>query len=282
MTLTRASLWIYTAAVAAFLVLPLIVIVPLSFSAGQYFVFPPPGLSLRWYEEFFSSEAWMRSLVQSLELALATMSIAVLAGSAAAFPLVRHDFAGRRLILLLVVSPLVVPQIVIALGLYILLLPMGLTDRLWTLALGESVLTIPFATLLIATGLRNLDRGLEDAAASLGASPLQVLRRVVLPGLRPSLVTAMAFTFIFSLNDLLIPLFIGSPNFVPLPVMVWTQFLQSQNLAPVVPSVLWLLCTLALLALIIAQQPGARAARNRVRAVRREGGSVRVEGTATV
>lgn len=233
--------------ICAFVLFPLLVIIPLSFSSSPYLIFPPPGWSLQWYANFFTDPTWTSSTVQSLEIAVASMVIATSVGAAAAFPLVRREFPGKRVALVFIASPLVVPEIVIAIGLYIVVLPIGVGDTWWAVALGQSVLTVPVATLIVAASLRNFDRSLEDAALSLGANHYRTIRHVTLPVIRPAIVVTMAFTFIFSLNDLLIPLFIASITVVPLPVRIWTDIRSFLDLTTLSISVMWFCLALMML-----------------------------------
>ena len=251
----------FVIAAFGFLVLPLVVIVPLSFTSERHLVFPPPGWSLQWYEALLQNSAWRESAADTLVVAVATVVISTVIGTLAAFPLVRQRIRGRTLLLLFVASPIVVPEITIAIGIFFTAFPLGLTDRWWSVAAPMSVLTVPVSTLIIASALRGFDRTLEDAAASLGASPFHVLFRVTLPLLLPAIASAAVFSFIFAANNLLIPLFMGSVEVVPLAVRMWVVIRSSLDLAVLSLGVLWVVFAGVLFGLLEA----ARRAESRMR-----------------
>lgn len=252
----RALLFLYTGLVIAGLLLPLIVVIPLSFTSDNHLIFPPPGWSVQWYRSLFTSAEWLNSMLQSLQIAVVCMLVSTIVGTLAAFPLVRRDFRGRLLLLIFIASPLIVPEIAVAIGLFFVALSVKLTDQWVMVALGESIFEVPITTLVVAAALRNFDQSLEDAAMSLGASPLRVLRYVTLPSITPAIVTAMAFSFIFSLNDLLIPLFLGSLRVVPLPIRIWSEIRSSVNLTVLAVSVVWFVA--AFLILLVVQMAARR------------------------
>ena len=120
---TRYALWIYVTLVLVFLMAPILIIVPLSFSAGSFLYFPLPGLSLRWYADFFTSDLWLPSLRNSLIVGIGATILATLLGTLAAFGFWRARFAGRRLLFALLLSPQVVPLIIVAVGVYFAFAP---------------------------------------------------------------------------------------------------------------------------------------------------------------
>lgn len=252
--LGKGALYLTVSCVVAFLIGPLLLLIPMSFSDSAYLIFPPEEWSFRWFRSFFNSSTWQASTIQSVQIATGTMLISTVSGLMAAFPLVRRDFRGKGSLMVTLASPLILPEVSIALGIYVVTLPLGLTDRWWMVSFAQCVLTIPFATIIIAAGLSGIDTRIEEAASSLGARPWLVVWKITLPLLRPSIVTAMAFTFIFSVNDLLIPLFLGSVDVVPLPVRIWGDLRTRLDLTTLAISVMWFFAAFVVLAIIGMQR----------------------------
>src|SRR5690606_29170410 len=167
-----------------FLVAPIVIILLLAFSDAPFLQFPPPAFSLRWFENYFARPDWMAATLNSRGAAVGPMVAATIAGTLAAIALVRLNFPGRGAILALLVSPAVVPTIVLAIGLYYVLARVGLVGSTIGLVVGHSVLAIPYVVIVMSGALRGLDPMLERAAQTLGASPVTAFRRIALPQLR--------------------------------------------------------------------------------------------------
>lgn len=226
-----------------FLLLPLVLVIPLSFTSSKYMVLPPPGWSLRWYRNFLENPIWRDSLYQSLRIATLSMFISTSLGTAASFPLVRTTFPGARLLLLLLISPIVVPQIVIAIGNYFVALPLGLTDHWWVIALAQSVISVPVVVIIMTAALKGFDHNLEFAALSLGASPIQALSRVTLPLIAPAIVTSAIFSFMWSFDNFIVPLFLGGITVFTLPLRIWGSMRSSLDITMLAVSTILLLVT---------------------------------------
>jgi putative spermidine/putrescine transport system permease protein len=218
-TLLRA----YVTLAVGFLLAPLVVVYVLSFSSSPFLVFPPPGFSWQWYEKFFASAEWRSALLMSLGLATAVASLSVVVGSAGAFGLVRGLFPGKRLAFLLLIAPLLVPIIVVALSLYVSMADLGLLGDFSGLLIGHLVVAIPYVVIILVSGIRGLDRTLEHAAATLGAAPAAVLRKIVLPTLTPALATAWVVSFLHSFDELLVTLFLLGRQTPTLPIKMWSD-----------------------------------------------------------
>jgi putative spermidine/putrescine transport system permease protein len=210
-------------AVLAFLILPVLVVVPLSFSSARYLSFPPPGFSLQWYGNFFGREAWTGAAWLSLWVGLATTVCAVLLGVPAALGLVRGRFPGQRLAYALVLSPIVAPGIIVAVGTYYVYAGFGMVGRPVALVVAHTCLAVPFVVINVAAGLAGVDRRLEQAALSLGATPLGAFRQVTLPLIRPGLLAGAIFAFVTSFDELLVALFLSGTTAVTLPRRMWEQ-----------------------------------------------------------
>ncbi|HUE11375.1 MAG TPA: ABC transporter permease subunit [Steroidobacteraceae bacterium] len=221
--LARTLLRAYVVLAAIFLILPLIIIYILSFSSSPFLIFPPPGFSWQWYEKFFSDPDWQSALFMSLKLAAATATVSVVVGASSAFGLVRGTFAGKQVLLLFLIAPLLVPVVVVALSLYVSLSHLHLLGTFLGLVIGHMVITVPYAVVISVAAVRGLDVNLEHAASTLGAAQPVVQRRVVLPQLAPALGTAWILCFLTSLDELLITLFLLGRQTETLPIRMWSD-----------------------------------------------------------
>jgi putative spermidine/putrescine transport system permease protein len=212
-----AGLALLTALVLVFLVAPILIIVPLSFSSGSFFYYPLPGFSLRWYQDFFSSTFWLPSVWNSLIVGTAATLLATLLGTLAALGMWRARFPGQGLILAVAISPMVVPVIIVAVGVYFAFAPLGLTDGYAGLILAHTTLAVPFVVVTVLATLAGFDRTLLRAAASLGARPLTAFRRVTLPLILPGVASGAVFAFAASFDEVVVALLIAGPGQRTLP-----------------------------------------------------------------
>jgi putative spermidine/putrescine transport system permease protein len=258
----RAALWAFTAAILAFLILPLVVVIPVSFSPSAMLQFPPPSLSLRWYRDLFDGPFWLEALWLSVRLGAAVAVLATAVGLAAAFALARFITAGRRLIRTLVLSPLILPVIVTAMALFDVMSRLDLVGTFWGLLLSHTVLALPFPVIILEGALKAVDPHLEEAARTLGASRLQTLRRVTVPLIVPSLLGAALFAFMASWDEVVIVLFVGGALLQTLPVKMF-EFLTT-SVRPTVASASTLLIAALLVGMlaiqmgVLARRPGRR------------------------
>lgn len=207
--------------VIAVLILPIIVVMIISFSSASYLTFPPPGFSLRWYEQFFSDTNWMRAFWSSALIATVSAVIAVGLGTCAALGIVRGNVRGKSAIMLLLVSPIIVPPVVLGLSLYTLFLRFDLIGSVFGLAAAHAIGGLPIVVVILAAALQGVDTRLEQAASVHGASSLTVLRLVTLPAIAPGLAAATFFAFLHSFDELVLTLFLSSAQLKTLPLMLW-------------------------------------------------------------
>jgi putative spermidine/putrescine transport system permease protein len=231
-------------AVYGFLVLPSLIIVPMSFGDKDEFQFPPQSLSLYLYEKYFFESNWMDATFVSLKVAVATTVLSLLLGVGAAYGLARSDFRGRKFLTLFLLSPMFVPVIVIALGLYLYLGSAHLTGTTLALVVGHTVLTLPFVIVTVLAGIRHVDRNLEVAATVMGASRWTVLRRVTLPLLRPTILVAALFSFLTSFDEVVVSYFIAHVQQQTLPVKMYSSI--HWEISPVLAAISALLTALSL------------------------------------
>src|SRR5262249_8955569 len=181
-----------------FLIAPGVIIVIVPFRGADYLRFPPPSLSLRWYQRFFGIAAWRQSIGVSVQVALLTMVFATVLGFLASMALVRGRFRGKGVVYAFLLSPTIVPTIITAIGLYFFFVRLKATASILAMALGHTVLALPVVVIIIAATLQGFDVRFEQAAQSLGASRLTALRRVTLPLIMPGVLSAALFAFLTS------------------------------------------------------------------------------------
>jgi putative spermidine/putrescine transport system permease protein len=225
--------------VALFLIAPIAIVVPMSFSTAISFEFPPPGYSLGYYAKYFSSEEWLEPTLNSLVIALGAMVFTMLLVVPAALGYVRYRFRGKSLVNLLIMAPLVVPHVVSALAYYGFLGRARLTGTLLGVIVAHGVLAVPVAFLVIAATLKGFDRNLERAAMSSGAGPFRTFFHVTLPVLRPGMLVGALFAFLSSFNEAVVVIFIGGRQAATLPKKMYESIrLESDPVIAVVSTLL--------------------------------------------
>ena len=237
-------------AVIVTLILPILAVMLISFSSASYLTFPPPGFSLRWYDKFFSDPNWMSAFGKSSLIALVSAAISVVLGASAAIGIVRSEIRGKAVIMLLLVSPLIVPPVVLGLSLYSLFLRFDLIGSIVGLASAHAIGGIPLVVIIVSAALQGVDRRLEQAAAVHGASPLTVFTTVTLPAIAPGLAAAAFFAFLHSFDELVLSLFLSSAQLKTLPLMLWADI--NYQLNPVLAVVSSLEVLLVVVGLVLA------------------------------
>jgi putative spermidine/putrescine transport system permease protein len=212
-----------TVLVLAFLTLPMLAVLWLSFSPTELLRFPPRGISLRWYADFFANERWVLATRNSLVVASATMAVATVLGTAAALGLHLGRFRGRAVLVALLTLPMVTPFIVTAAAMFFAFSLVGLAGTLPGLVLGHTVVAVPFVLVSVLASLATFDGTLLRAAASLGAPPLMAFRRVLLPRIWPGVAAGAVFAFATSLDEFVITLFLAGPGQFTLPRQMYAN-----------------------------------------------------------
>lgn len=211
--ITHANrLWLYALVtlIALFLVVPCLLVIPMSFSAGEYLEFPPHELSLRWYEAFLGSADWRRALVVSLKAAVLTTIFATILGTAAAWGIQRTTGIFAKGLRGFFMLPMLVPLILIAIGLFFVYGRVGLNGTLTGLVLAHTMLALPFVVIAVGNGLASFDISQHKVARSLGANELTAFVTVTLPQIKISVISGAVFAFITSFDEVVIGLFIAS------------------------------------------------------------------------
>ena len=232
-----------------FLMLPLLVVFPISLSSAPYMQFPPPGFSTQWYERYLDDPQWIDATIRSLYIGVATAILALALGVPLAFSLVRGKFIGKGLLDRIAMAPVIVPTIIVSVAVYGLFAKLKLIGMWYGLVVAHTVLALPFVVLVMVAGLRDFDRVLEQAAEGLGASRFRTLSRVTLPLLRPSLVSAALLAFITSFDEVVVALFLSGSN-MTLPKKMFDNILMEIDPTIAAVSVMQILLVSIVLVLI--------------------------------
>jgi putative spermidine/putrescine transport system permease protein len=228
--MTDQSPWLFRAATLltiAALGVPLLLIAVMSFNSTPSLAFPPAGLSLRWYANIFATDSFLTGLAYSAYLAVVSSLIGVIVGTAAAFAIVRYRFWGRSLINMLVMAPLIIPEVVIGMSLLIWFSASGwgLSDA--SLLLLHSLIVLPYIVRIVTASLQRTDRNLEHAAMLLGAPPIVAVLRVTLPLIRNGIAAALIFALVISFQNFTATLFLVSKT-QTLPVAIF-GYIRTEN-----------------------------------------------------
>ena len=224
-----ASRWVrlHSALVLFFLVAPILAIIPLSFNSSSYFSYPLQGFSLRWYEQAITSVDWQRALLNSVAIGAASTLIATCLGTLAALGLSRTQFPLRSIVMPIIISPMIVPIVVVAAGFYLVFAPLGLVNSYPGVILAHAALGTPFVVITVTASLLSFDQSLLRAASGLGAPPWVAFRRVTLPLITPAVATGSVFAFATSFDEIIVILFIGGPDQKTVPRQMWSGIRDS-------------------------------------------------------
>jgi putative spermidine/putrescine transport system permease protein len=231
-----------------FLALPMIAIAALSFGSSQWMQFPPPSWTMRWYQQFLEDPRWLQAFLTSARIAVVVTALSVVLGLFASFALVRGRFRGRVTLSSLFISPMIVPVVITAVALYIVFLRIGLNGTFVGFVIGHLILALPFSVICITNSLRSFDESIEKAAIICGASPFTAIRRVTLPSIKGGLLAGAVFSFLISWDEVVMSIFLASPQLKTLPVMIWTSL--HQDLSPVVAAVSTVLIAITLVVIV--------------------------------
>ncbi|MFI2715129.1 ABC transporter permease [Streptomyces collinus] len=244
----RIALTAIATVILLFLALPIVVILVTSFSDNAFAAFPPQAWTLNWYKALFADGSkWPAALSLSAFVACLSTLFSLIIGVTAATALTRSELPLRSAVYALVLGPLVIPQIVTALGLFLLFEPAAMLGSPIAIALGHTVLASPIAVLILIATLRGIDERLEDAAASMGAGRMTIARKITFPLAAPGMIAAAIFSFITSFDEFYISQFLSSVDTVTLPVQVYNSL--TFDIDPSVTAVSAILIAFAILAL---------------------------------
>ncbi|MFX1802726.1 MULTISPECIES: ABC transporter permease [Paraburkholderia] len=237
---------VHCALVLFFLVAPILAIIPLSFNSGSYFSYPLQGFSLRWYEQALTSPDWQLALLNSVGIGAASTLIATCLGTLAALGLSRTQFPLRSIVMPIIISPMIVPIVVVAAGFYLVFAPLGLVNSYPGVIFAHAALGTPFVVITVTASLLSFDQSLLRAASGLGAPPWVAFRRVTLPMITPAVATGSVFAFATSFDEVIVILFIGGPNQKTVPRQMWSGIRDSID-----PSILAVATMLIVFAVVL-------------------------------
>ncbi|MEW5290234.1 ABC transporter permease [Erwinia papayae] len=242
---------LYSAAILIFLIVPILVIVPLSFNSSSFLSYPLSGFSLRWYQTFFHSQEWLNSLLNSLMIAPLATLLATVLGVLASMGLVRGEFRGKGLVMAVLISPMVAPVVIIAVGMFFFFAKLSLLNSYLGLVLAHALLGVPFVVITVVAVLKSYDTNLSRAAASLGAPPLLTFRKVTLPLIAPGVFSGALFAFATSFDEVVVTLFLASPRQRTLPIQMFAGI--RENLDPTIAAAASLMIGASLILLIVME-----------------------------
>jgi len=240
----RSRLWLY-------LVVPVFLIVPMSFSDASLLRFPPQGWSLRWYRSFFGSDRWMEATRVSFIVAFATVALATPAGTLAAYAVRMSDRWTGQLIWAVVMTPLIVPLVLLGIGLYFTYARLGLNNTYPGLILAHAMHAVPYVFVSMFSALQSFDLNQPRVAQSLGASPLRAFLEITMPQLKLPLFSGAFLAFLASFDEVVIALFIAGGDIPTLPKLMFTELRMS--LDPTITAVSSLMLMLAVFVLAVIQ-----------------------------
>jgi putative spermidine/putrescine transport system permease protein len=240
----------YEALVYVFLALPTAVVVGASLNTAELLAFPPGGLTLNWYAVAFKNTAFMQSLWLSLQLALIATLLSLLLAAPAGYALARYKFRGQAAVLAVLLSPLAVPAVVLAIGLLQLFVVLGIARTYTGLMIGHVLITLPYVVRNMTAAFVLFDPALEQAARNLRASTFQMIRRVTVPVMLPSILSSAIFAFVTSFGNLTVSIFLNGPRLTTLPVQIFVYVDQSLDPSVAAVSAIVIFVTLAVVLLI--------------------------------
>lgn len=247
----RMAISAFAILVLAFLVVPIVVIFPLSFSSGEILTLPTPGWSLQWYEDFFLNERWTQATINSVIVGTATMVLATILGTLAAFGINMAKFRGKAVVIGILTLPMVVPLIVTASSLYLGFSRIGLVNSLTGLVVAHTIIATPYVVMTVLATVQTFDMTLVRAALALGANPYRAFREVVLPLIMPGVVAGAIFAFATSFDELVVAIFITGPGEFTLPRQMFAGL--REMLSPTIAAAAVIMILFSAVLLVVAE-----------------------------
>ncbi len=260
---TGERIWFYSFKVICgliffFLIAPIVIIIPLSFNAQDFFTFTkemlafdPAGYSLKHYRDFFTNSDWTSAIYNSVRIAPMATFLSVGLGTLAAIGLSQPHVPFKRLITAILISPMIVPLVISAAGMYFFFSRIGLQGTYWGVVLAHAVLGIPFVIITVTATLVGFDKSLTRAAANLGANPIVTFWRVQMPLILPGVISGGLFAFITSFDEVVVVLFVGSSAQKTLPWQMFTGL--REQISPTILAVATVLVALSILLLTVVE-----------------------------
>ncbi len=235
-----------------FLVLPVLVIVLSAFSPTDYPQFPPTEFSMKWFESVAVSSAWVDSIKISVILLLIVTPLTVILGTMASYAIARLEFRGKELIQSFLLSPLMIPQIVLGISLLYIFTMMGITGSIPSLVIGHMIIAFPYVVRTVGVSVSNLDPRLEHASMNLGAGPVKTFLNVTLPLIKPGIIAGAVFSAVTSFGEIQISLFLSAPSTITVPVRTFGYI--EQTFDPSVNAIAVIFIVISVIALMIIEK----------------------------
>jgi putative spermidine/putrescine transport system permease protein len=251
-SLARIAFIAFCAIVLLYLILPILIIVPMSFSSTRFLTFPPPSLSLRWYQDYVGSAAWMQATRVTLIVALATVAIAAPLGVAAAYAISQSKLKIMRVIHMTLLLPLVVPIIITAVGIFFVYARVGLVATLSGLILANVMLGLPYVIISVVAGLQSFDATQEMVARSLGMNRIRSFFAVTLPQIKSTVIAGAIFAFISAVDETIVALFISGGQYQPLTKRMFTAL--RDEIDPTIAAISTLMTAVSFMLVLIASR----------------------------
>ena len=221
-TVMYYALRVFVVLVLLFLISPILAVMPLSFNSESFFTYPMPGYSLKWYEDFFFNPRWSGAVKMSFLVAIATTILATALGTLAALGLARSNFPAKATIMALLISPMIVPVIISAVGMFKFYAQLNIAGTKLGIILAHTALATPFVVITVTATLSSFDKTLMRAGASCGAAPHTVFFKVVMPLILPGMISGALFAFVTSFDEVIVVLFLASPEDRTLPLQMFS------------------------------------------------------------
>ena len=247
---SRIILALFCAMVLLYLILPILIIAPMSFSSARFLTFPPPSWSLRWYREYVENPAWMQATLVTLTVALLTVAIATPLGLAAGYAISQSKLRIMRLVHGALLLPLVVPIIITAVGIFFVYAKIGLIATMTGLVLANVMLALPYVVISVVAGLQSFDMTQEMVARSLGMNRLRSFFAVTLPQIRSSVIAGAIFAFISAMDETIVAIFISGGQYQPLTKRMFTAL--RDEIDPTIAAISTLMTATSFMLVLIA------------------------------
>lgn len=238
--LTAGIMRVFAWVVLLFVLMPLVVICSMAFTSGEFLVFPPEGVSLRWFGELTS---WLDAIRNSVVVAIPAALIATTVGGTAAYSLDRHDYRFGRALAAAATVPIMLPPVIVGVMFMTFFIAIGISGNIWNLIIAHSIFLTPFPFILISQGLADLDQSYEEAARNLGASQLRTVRTITFPLVRANVIAGFLFAFILSLNEYIIAWLLSGFSIQTVPIQIFTSLRYSYSPVIAVISLLFIIVT---------------------------------------
>ncbi|MCC5991621.1 MAG: ABC transporter permease [Rhodobacteraceae bacterium] len=260
---TKDKIWHYTFrvicfAIFFFLLAPILIMIPLSFNAQPFFTFTremltlnPEGYSLRWYQDFFSSDSWMRSIRNSFVIGIAATIVSTTLGTLAALGLSRSEMPAKGLIMGILISPMIVPLIISAAGMFFFFSSINIAQTYLGVILAHAALGTPFVVITVTATLVGFDQSLTRAAANLGASPTRTFFKITMPLILPGVISGALFAFITSFDEIVVVLFVAGVEQRTIPREMWSGI--REDISPTILAVATILVMISIALLTVVE-----------------------------